>query len=56
MNNDLDREQKARNILKDFCTDNSKLYQIFQLYKDDIKKDYPHLYYALLGWQDSNIY
>ena len=36
-------------LAKKNITDLEKLMMIFELYKDNIKKDYPELYYTLLG-------
>ena len=33
-------------------SDDEKLLEVFQLYKDSLKENYPQLYYALLGWKD----
>ncbi len=35
--------------------DDQKLYEVFQNCKTELKKDYPQLYYALLGWKDSHL-
>lgn len=32
--------------------DDKKLFEIFNIYKEDIKKQNPQLYYALLDWKD----
>jgi hypothetical protein len=32
-------------------SDDQKLYEIFELFKDDIKATNSSLYYALLGWK-----
>lgn len=36
-------------------SDDLKLFEVFQIYKDDIKSEYSQLYYALLGWKDSHL-
>ena len=35
-------------------TDDEKLLGIFELYKEDIRKDNVNLYYALLAWRDAH--
>lgn len=47
---------KAENILaKQDISDDLKLYQIFELYKEDLYINYTNLYYALLGWKDAHL-
>lgn len=36
-------------------SDDLKLYKVFEIYKDDLQKNYEQLYYALLGWKDSHL-
>lgn len=45
----------AQNILTSNKSDDLKLFEVFQIYKDDIQKEYSELYYALLGWKDSHL-
>ena len=46
----------AQKILSSFNkSDDLKLFEIFQIYKDDIQKEYTELYYALLGWKDNHL-
>lgn len=45
----------AQNILASNKSDDLKLFEIFQIYKDDLRKDFNELYYALLGWKDSHL-
>ena len=45
----------AQNILKSNKSDDLKLFEVFQIYKEDIRKEYTELYYALLGWKDSHL-
>ena len=42
---------KAQNILSSNKSDDLKLFEVFQIYKEDIRKEYTGLYYALLGWK-----
>ena len=46
---------KAQEILSSDKTDDLKLFEVFQLYKEDLQKEYAELYYALLGWKDSHL-
>jgi hypothetical protein len=36
-------------------SDDQKLYEIFELFKDDIKATNSSLYYALLGWKYAHL-
>ena len=36
-------------------SDDLKLFEVFQIYKDDLKETHSQLYYALLGWKDSHL-
>jgi hypothetical protein len=44
----------ASAVMASTKTDDQKLYEIFQLYKDDIREHNSQLYYALLGWADAH--
>ena len=44
----------ASAVMASLKTDDQKLYEIFQLYKDDIREHNSQLYYALLGWADAH--
>ena len=44
----------ASAVMASTKTDAQKLYEIFQLYKDDIREHNSQLYYALLGWADAH--
>ena len=44
----------ASAIMASTKTDDQKLYEVFQLYKDDIREHNSQLYYALLGWADAH--
>lgn len=46
---------KAQNILASDKSNDLKLFEVFQLYKDELKGEYSQLYYALLGWKDSRL-
>lgn len=46
---------KAQDILVSDKSDDLKLYEVFQLYKEDIREEYTQLYYALLAWKDSHL-
>ena len=51
-----DRRQKAENILADKNkSDDVKLFEIFQLYKDNLREHYAQFYYAMLGWKDAHL-
>ena len=45
----------AQKILSSNKSDDLKLFEVFQIYKDDIQKEYTELYYALLGWKDNHL-
>lgn len=36
-------------------TDDQKLFEVFQIYKEDLQQGYSQLYYALLGWQYAHL-
>lgn len=36
-------------------SDDQKLHEVFDLYKEDLQREYPQLYYALLGWKDAHL-
>ena len=56
MPNTVDKERIANTILLSrHKSDDQKLFEIFQIYKEDIRKEYNELYYALLGWKDSHL-
>jgi hypothetical protein len=47
---------EAGNILvQNNKSDDLKLFEVFQIYKDDIQKECSQLYYALLAWKDSHL-
>lgn len=50
----IDRRIKAQNILSSCKSDDLKLSEVFQIYKDELQNQNPQLYYALLGWSDSH--
>lgn len=49
-----EKQQIANKILSSVDTDDQKLYEIFELYKDDLRKFNVNVYYALLGWKDAH--
>ncbi len=44
---------RAQKILASDMSDDLKLYEVFQIYKEDIRGT--QLYYALLGWKDTHL-
>lgn len=47
---------EAGNILvQNNKSDDLKLFEVFQIYKDDLQKECSQLYYALLAWKDSHL-
>lgn len=46
---------KAQEILASNMSDDLKLFEVFQIYKEDLQKEYSQLYYALLGWKDTHL-
>lgn len=55
MANNTEKAKKADLILISSISDDKKLFDIFQIYKEDLKQNYTELYYALLGWKDSHL-
>lgn len=52
----VEKRIKSTKILNEnYKSDDLKLVQIFEIYKDDLEKNYTNLYYALLGWRDSHL-
>ena len=54
MVNDLDKREKANNILSSKVSDDFKLSEMFNLYREEIRSVNVYLYYTLLGWEDSH--
>ena len=54
-NDKSEKRKNAEYILQDSkkC-DDLKLYDVFEIYKDDLKANYSQLYYALLAWKDTH--
>lgn len=50
-----EKRKQADNILTSGKSDDLKLFEIFQIYKEDIQNEYTELYYALLGWKDKHL-
>ena len=42
---------KAQKILSSNKSDDLKLLEVFEIYKEDIQRENTELYYALLGWR-----
>ena len=55
--NDLAKDRIASEIIlrSKEKSDDLKLYEVFQIYKDELKNEYSQLYYALLGWKDNHL-
>lgn len=51
----INRRNEAGDILTTDKSADAKLFEIFQLYKDDLKKNYTQLYYAMLEWKDAHL-
>ena len=45
----------AQDVLKSDMSDDLKLFEVFKIYKEDLKEEYSQLYYALLGWKDAHL-
>lgn len=55
-NANAEKRNAAERILADpRRSDDKKLFEIFELYKDDLRSSNVQLYYALLGWTDAHI-
>lgn len=50
-----ERWHKAADILETNKSDDVKLFEVFQLYKDDLKEHFTQFYYAMLGWKDAHL-
>ena len=46
--------EKCQKVLASNKSDDQKLYEVFQMCKDDIRCTNLDLYYALLGWADAH--
>lgn len=55
--NEIEKREKAQKILSSEEKSNDlKLYEILQIYKEDLhKSSFCQLYYALLGWKDAHL-
>lgn len=51
---ETEKRQRAQNVLESAKSDDLKLYDVFEIYKDDLKVNYSQLYYALLAWKDTH--
>ena len=47
--------EECQKILASNKSDDQKLYDIFQLVKDDVRRTNVELYYALLGWSNTHM-
>ena len=45
----------AQAILSSDKSDDLKLFELFQIYKDDLRHQNTELYYALLGWKNRHL-
>lgn len=54
-NMDENRIKACKILQNEKISDDLKLYEIFQIYKEDLKENYSQLYYALLAWKDSHL-
>ena len=50
-----ERWHKAADILETNKSDDVKLFEVLQLYKDDLKENFTQFYYAMLGWKDAHL-
>ena len=55
MENRVEKRIKAQKILTSGKSDDLKLFEVFKVYSEDLKKEYSQLYYALLGWKDVHL-
>ena len=53
---EISRRETADEILLTDKSADLKLYEIFQLYKEDLKKSYPQFYYSVLEWKDKHLH
>ena len=52
----LEKRAEANKVLTDQqLSDDKKLHQVYQIYKEDIEKQFPQVNYALLGWKDKHL-
>ena len=51
----ISRRDEAGDILVTSKSADAKLFEIFQLYKEDLKKNYTQFYYAMLEWKDAHL-
>lgn len=51
----IERRLEAGNILSsNKMESDEKLFKIFQMYKDDLKRQYTQFYYAMLEWKNAH--
>lgn len=53
--NRVDKRTEAQKILASGKSDDLKLFEVFKIYNEDLRKEYSQLYYALLGWKDNHL-
>lgn len=51
----LEKRIYTQKILETDMSDDLKLFEVFKVYKEDLKEEYSQLYYALLGWKDAHL-
>lgn len=54
MTDAVKKRTDAQAVLSSDKSDDLKLLEVFQIYKDDLRNKYTELYYALLGWKHSH--
>lgn len=54
--NIAEKRIEAQNILaRRNMSDDLKLHEVFQIYKEDLQREYSQIYYALLAWRDTHL-
>ena len=53
--NEMTKMEEIDAILTSNMSDDLKLFEIFEIYKNILRKSHTGLYYALLGWKDSHL-
>lgn len=46
------KRAQADSVLQAKLTDEQKLFIMFQLHRDELNSQFPHLYYAFLEWKN----
>ena len=52
MQTNIAKNKAASAVMASSKNDDQKLFEVFQLYKDEVREHNSQLYYALLGWAD----